>query len=326
MQPAVLDEKDCRTAIELLGGEFDPDNGGFGRAPKFPPSMLIEALLRDGGETAMGMATRTLQKMARGGIYDQLAGGFARYSVDARWVVPHFEKMLYDNALLLGVLHPLVAAHGDPLARRVVEQTVEWLTAEMRTAQGAYASSLDADSARRARAAARGRLLRLDPRSTRAGARRRRRGLGGGGLRRHRGRNVRRRCLDAATPRRSRPRAAPTVRDRLRGRPGRAIPARSRRQGGRRLERLADRLPGRGGAGHGPSRTGWRPRPRRPSTCGRSTGGTGACAAPRATGGRATRRASWRTTARWPRPTSDWPRRRPTRCGWSGPRRWWRSW
>ena len=87
----------------VLEREFDPAHGGFARAPKFPPSMVLEALLRDGGETAaMLMAGDDAEAMARGGIYDQIGGGFARYSVDAGWVVPHFEKMLYDNALLLG--------------------------------------------------------------------------------------------------------------------------------------------------------------------------------------------------------------------------------
>ncbi len=89
-------------AIAALGREFDRDAAGFGTAPKFPPSLVLEALLRSDDPDAMIMAEQTLEAMARGGIYDQLAGGFARYSVDSGWVVPHFEKMLYDNALLLG--------------------------------------------------------------------------------------------------------------------------------------------------------------------------------------------------------------------------------
>ena len=101
--PGTMTEADCAAAVTRLQGEFDEAAGGFGAAPKFPPSMVLEALLRDGGEPAMTMVARTATAMARGGIYDQLAGGFARYSVDAGWVVPHFEKMLYDNALLLGV-------------------------------------------------------------------------------------------------------------------------------------------------------------------------------------------------------------------------------
>ncbi|MGO9781191.1 MAG: thioredoxin domain-containing protein, partial [Streptosporangiaceae bacterium] len=97
----------CATALTGLGGDFDESHGGFGRAPKFPPSMVLEFLLRHderaGSTGARRMAEQTLEAMARGGLYDQLGGGFARYSVDAAWVVPHFEKMLYDNALLARV-------------------------------------------------------------------------------------------------------------------------------------------------------------------------------------------------------------------------------
>jgi uncharacterized protein YyaL (SSP411 family) len=108
--------------------------------------MVLEALLRDGGEVSMFMAGRTLEAMARGGIYDQIGGGFARYSVDAGWVVPHFEKMLYDNALLLGEYAHWWRLTRNPLAERIVTETVGWLLLQMRTAQGAFASSLDADS------------------------------------------------------------------------------------------------------------------------------------------------------------------------------------
>ena len=90
-------------AVDLLARELDAQRGGFGGAPKFPPSMVLEFLLREGSDRAVAMAAQTLEAMARGGIHDQLGGGFARYSVDADWVVPHFEKMLYDNALLLRV-------------------------------------------------------------------------------------------------------------------------------------------------------------------------------------------------------------------------------
>jgi len=108
--------------------------------------MVLEALLRDGGEKAMAMVARTCEAMARGGMYDQLGGGFARYSVDAGWVVPHFEKMLYDNALLLGGYTHWWRRTGDPLAERVVSETVDWLVREMRTPHGGFAASLDADS------------------------------------------------------------------------------------------------------------------------------------------------------------------------------------
>ena len=94
----------------------------------------------------MSMADRTLEAMARGGIYDQLGGGFARYSVDADWVVPHFEKMLYDNALLLRVYTHWWRSTGSVLGRRVALETADWLLAEMRTPEGGFASALDADS------------------------------------------------------------------------------------------------------------------------------------------------------------------------------------
>ena len=144
IDPAVLD-----AAVVKLASEFDSVNAGFGGAPKFPPSMLLEFLLRvSTGSTsdAIDMAARTLAAMARGGIYDQLAGGFARYSVDARWVVPHFEKMLYDNALLLGAYTSWWAVGDGPLARRVAVETGDFLLRELGTEQGGFASALDADS------------------------------------------------------------------------------------------------------------------------------------------------------------------------------------
>ncbi|SDU96785.1 hypothetical protein SAMN04488544_2730 [Microlunatus sagamiharensis] len=144
--PGAVGEAELEAARTTLARDFDATYGGFGRAPKFPPSMVLEALLRDGSEDTLAMAHRTCTAMARGGIYDQLAGGFARYSVDAHWVVPHFEKMLYDNALLLGVYTHLWRRTGDALAARVVEETVDWLLRELRTPEGAFAASLDADS------------------------------------------------------------------------------------------------------------------------------------------------------------------------------------
>ncbi|MBG0826242.1 thioredoxin domain-containing protein [Planomonospora sp. ID67723] len=139
-------------AVRSLASSFDPARGGFGGAPKFPPSMALEFLLRYGAaggpeaETAVSMAGRTLEAMARGGIYDQLGGGFARYSVDAEWVVPHFEKMLYDNALLLRVYAHWWRSTGSELGRRVALETASFLLAEMRTPEGGFASALDADS------------------------------------------------------------------------------------------------------------------------------------------------------------------------------------
>ena len=145
-----LTDADCAAALALLQKDFDPVHGGFGGAPKFPPSMVLEALLRfgdtDDERVARSMAEQTMEAMARGGIYDQLAGGFARYSVDSRWIVPHFEKMLYDNALLLGTYAHWWRLTGNPLAERVVEETVEWLLTEMASVEGGFTASLDADS------------------------------------------------------------------------------------------------------------------------------------------------------------------------------------
>ena len=133
--------------------------------------MVLEALLRDGGEPAMTMVDRTATAMARGGIYDQLAGGFARYSVDAGWVVPHFEKMLYDNALLLGVYTHWWRRTGNPLAERVVAETVDWLLAEMRTPEGALRGQPGRRLGGPERTSARGRVLRLDTGPAPGGAR-----------------------------------------------------------------------------------------------------------------------------------------------------------
>lgn len=145
-----LDAAALDAAATQLRGQFDHGAAGFGGAPKFPPSMVLEFLLRHhartGSADALAMAASTCKAMARGGIYDQLGGGFARYSVDARWVVPHFEKMLYDNAQLLRVFTHLHRATGDPLARRVALETAEFLLRDLRTPEGGFASALDADT------------------------------------------------------------------------------------------------------------------------------------------------------------------------------------
>ncbi|MFF4454770.1 thioredoxin domain-containing protein [Streptomyces goshikiensis] len=137
-------------ALLGLTREYDAAHGGFGGAPKFPPSMVLEFLLRHhartGSEGALQMAADTCEAMARGGIYDQLGGGFARYSVDREWVVPHFEKMLYDNALLCRVYAHLWRATGSELARRVALETADFMVRELRTREGGFASALDADS------------------------------------------------------------------------------------------------------------------------------------------------------------------------------------
>ncbi|MFF8947296.1 thioredoxin domain-containing protein [Streptomyces sp. NPDC014684] len=143
-------EQELAQALLALTREYDPQRGGFGGAPKFPPSMVLEFLLRHhartGAEGALQMASDTCERMARGGIYDQLGGGFARYSVDRDWVVPHFEKMLYDNALLCRVYAHLWRATGSALARRVALETADFMVRELRTGEGGFASALDADS------------------------------------------------------------------------------------------------------------------------------------------------------------------------------------
>jgi uncharacterized protein YyaL (SSP411 family) len=148
--PLPIDAEGLDRAAAILRGQFDDARGGFGGAPKFPPSMVLEFLLRHhartGSADALAMVGATCEAMARGGMYDQLGGGFARYSVDADWVVPHFEKMLYDNAQLLRVYAHWLRATGSPLARRVVRETADFLVRDLRTTEGGFASALDADT------------------------------------------------------------------------------------------------------------------------------------------------------------------------------------
>src|SRR4051812_2015115 len=140
------------TAVGGLAEDEDAVHGGFGGAPKFPPSMDLEFLVRHAAtdaataSTAAGLAGRTLRAMAHSGMYDQLAGGFARYAVDRAWVVPHFEKMLYDNALLARVYLHWWRLTGEPLGARIALETCDWMLAGLGTAQGGLASSLDADT------------------------------------------------------------------------------------------------------------------------------------------------------------------------------------
>ena len=142
------DELD-QAVVELAKG-YDADSGGFGTSPKFPPSMVLEFLLRHaartGSQQSLDLVAGTCEAMARGGLYDQLSGGFARYSVDRFWRVPHFEKMLYDNALLMRVYLHWWRQTGSPLAQRVVRETGRFLIDELRTPEGGFASALDADS------------------------------------------------------------------------------------------------------------------------------------------------------------------------------------
>ncbi|MCW2718428.1 thioredoxin domain-containing protein [Pseudonocardia sp.] len=161
LPPAPVDTDALDRAATALGAGFDSRYGGFGGAPKFPPSMALEFLLRHhertGSDESLGHAYVTCERMARGGLYDQLAGGFSRYSVDGQWIVPHFEKMLYDNALLLRVYAHLAriaaagSAGGPPidtaaLPRRVAEETAGFLLRDLRTPEGGFASALDADT------------------------------------------------------------------------------------------------------------------------------------------------------------------------------------
>jgi uncharacterized protein len=134
-------------AVSALAAQFDPEHGGFGRAPKFPPASNLEFLLRTDREDALEMVRKTLDGMAAGGMYDVVGGGFHRYSVDERWLVPHFEKMLYDNALLSSVyLHAWVVT-GEARYRRIAEETLDYLGRELRLPEGGFASAQDADTA-----------------------------------------------------------------------------------------------------------------------------------------------------------------------------------
>ena len=145
-----LDAEVLRSAVRGLSQRFDPSWGGFGDAPKFPQAMTIEFLLRefvrDRSSKALEMAEVTLRKMAQGGMYDQIGGGFARYSVDHRWLVPHFEKMLYDNAQLARVYLHAWQVTGDELYLRVSVETLDYVLLEMRNEAGGFYSSQDADS------------------------------------------------------------------------------------------------------------------------------------------------------------------------------------
>jgi uncharacterized protein YyaL (SSP411 family) len=129
-----------------VASTFEPAFGGFGRAPKFPPASTIEFLLRRGGEQALAMVSKTLDGMAAGGMYDVVGGGFHRYSVDDRWLVPHFEKMLYDNALLVPAYLHGWQVTGAERWREVVEETCEYLLRELRLLDGGFASAQDADT------------------------------------------------------------------------------------------------------------------------------------------------------------------------------------
>ncbi len=145
-----LTEELLHQAYSALASGFDYQNGGIGAAPKFPQPMTLELLLRyhhrGYSERALEMVNLTLERMARGGIYDQIGGGFHRYSTDAIWLVPHFEKMLYDNAQLAGLYLHTYLVSGDPLHRRITEETLDYILREMTGPQGGFYSAQDADS------------------------------------------------------------------------------------------------------------------------------------------------------------------------------------
>jgi len=141
--PAAFSPDLVRAMLDNLRANFDAELGGFGAAPKFPHPADLELCLRSG---AADIARITLLRMCEGGIYDQLGGGFCRYSVDARWMIPHFEKMLYDNGPLLGLLADAWLVSRDELVARCTEETAAWIMREMQSPEGGYYSSLDADS------------------------------------------------------------------------------------------------------------------------------------------------------------------------------------
>lgn len=133
-------------AADDLAERFDKRFGGFGPAPKFPPAASLQLLLRTRDPRALEMAQKTLDGMAGGGLYDQIGGGFARYSTDERWLVPHFEKMLYDNALLVPAYLEAFQATGDALYERIARETLDYVLREMTSPEGGFYSSTDADS------------------------------------------------------------------------------------------------------------------------------------------------------------------------------------
>ena len=148
--PAAVGESGIDAAVEQLAQAFDSEHGGFGKAPKFPPATALSLLLRHhrrtGDEASVAMVRVTLDGMAKGGMYDHLGGGFARYSTDDEWLVPHFEKMLYDNALLAKVYVHAFQVMGDPEDERVARETLDYVLREMTRDDGAFYSATDADS------------------------------------------------------------------------------------------------------------------------------------------------------------------------------------
>ena len=245
----------CDHAVVAVLRDRTPPAAASAAHPNSRRRRLLEALLRNyertGSPAALAAVSRTGAAMARGGIYDQLAGGFARYSVDNAWVVPHFEKMLYDNALLLRAYAHWARRTGDPLARRVAAQTARFLLDELADGD-MFTSSLDADADGRE-----GSTYVMDAGAADRGARRGRRPLGGRGFRqspRPAHSNTARRCcscLPTRTTRNDWNGSAPRC-----WRPGLPGPARPRRQGRHCMERAGDHRAGRGQCGAGGPRVG----------------------------------------------------------------------
>ncbi|MBI5853875.1 MAG: thioredoxin domain-containing protein, partial [Nitrospirae bacterium] len=148
--PLSVGEEELQGVVSQLAEEFDARHGGFGNAPKFPPatglSLLLRRYARTGDAHTLHMVRKTLDGMAAGGMYDHVAGGFARYSTDDRWLVPHFEKMLYDNALLTRSYLEASQATEDPTYRRVATETLDYILREMTAPEGGFFSATDADS------------------------------------------------------------------------------------------------------------------------------------------------------------------------------------
>lgn len=146
----VFDRKFVKDVFQRLVQNFDEENGGFGSAPKFPGTMPLQFCLNyylaEGEKKALEQVLLSLDKMSNGGIYDHLGGGFARYTVDAAWLVPHFEKMLYDNALLVGLLAETYKLTTRPLYKQRIEETLTWVEREMSSEEGGFFAALDADS------------------------------------------------------------------------------------------------------------------------------------------------------------------------------------
>jgi hypothetical protein len=145
-----MGEHEIEAVVAQLGEDFDERHGGFGHAPKFPPTtaltLLLRWSLRTGEARSLAMVRKTLDAMAAGGLYDQIGGGFARYSTDERWLVPHFEKMLYDNALLARCYVEAWQATGEPAYRRIATETLDYILREMTAPDGGFYSATDADS------------------------------------------------------------------------------------------------------------------------------------------------------------------------------------